>query len=153
MKITVLFCSLVLGCCTTLYAQQHYSCEDSRIGKIITKPITQSGIVHYENAITKMSDKRNEQTDGVSLHKDSLNNVYIARFYASKVLHLDLLFVYYGTGKDCRFQLTAIENEKMRAYRLNGEGQLINWDEKEHLTDADQKQMQKEVDELLKNFK
>jgi len=34
-------------------AQRHFPCDDSRIGKLILKPLLKDGVVHYELAIKK----------------------------------------------------------------------------------------------------
>ncbi len=139
--------------CTLLFAQHEYPCENTRIGKLIIKPLVENGKINYGNAITDVEDARHCNADGVSLRKDSLNNIYIVRFNESKGLHLDLLYVYYNADKSCRYQITKIENKKVQGYRLDENGKLVNWVEKEHLSDSDKKWMQKQVDDYLKKFK
>src|SRR4051794_34949479 len=78
---------------SSILSAQKYSCESSRIGKLITKPLLENGVVNYEKAITDKKDKRNYQADGVGMNSDSVNNIYITRWHFVNDEYINLLFV------------------------------------------------------------
>ncbi|HLG34823.1 MAG TPA: hypothetical protein VI757_08090, partial [Bacteroidia bacterium] len=43
----------------TYQAEQKYSCELMRIGKLIVKPLLKDSVIHYELAIQDKNDRRN----------------------------------------------------------------------------------------------
>lgn len=110
--------------------------------------------MHYEKAVTDKKDKRNNNADGVGINKDSANNTYITRWHTMKKNDdLNLLFVSNAADKTCTYQITETSKEKgIVAYHINGEGQVIDWDANEHLSDAQKKMQQKQVNDWLKYF-
>src|SRR5438045_1474989 len=127
--LTILF-GLIFS--SRLFAQK-YSCETSRIGKLITKPLVESGVVNYQKAITDKTDKRNYEADGVGMNSDSVNNTYITRWHFVNDEYINLLFVSNASDKTCTYQITTVSKSKRgnQAYRINGEGQVMDWDTNE----------------------
>jgi hypothetical protein len=142
-----------------LYAQlscaQPYSCETSRIGKLVVKPLMQGGKINYKKAITSAKDKRAATgKDITTLIENPGNdgNTYIARHLTiDEGRTIDLLFVSSRSGK-CTYQITSLSKEGISGIRLNEDGEVIDWEENSPLSDELKAEQQKLADEWLRYF-
>ena len=133
---------------------QNYSCETSRIGKMVIKPLIKNGIVHYQLAVKDTSDVRGKTEKDFTSILDNTSkdgNIYVARHISKGETDYDLLFVQEKSGK-CIYQVTRIGKGGLYGIRLNADGEVVDWDENTRNTPSMQKDQEKLAEEWLRYF-
>jgi hypothetical protein len=112
--------------------------------------------VHYDKAMKPFdkTDKRINDKDRVGLSKDSLGNVYVSHLLDVKGGTINLLFAFDKAKNLCTYQVTWMpDSSPAQSYRLDENGNVVDWDATQHLTDSEKKKMQKPVDGWLAQYK
>ena len=144
----------MLTCLSLQLSAQTYSCETSRVGKLVTKPLVKNETIHYEDLVTDKNDMRHSSADFTSMKKDSAGNTCIARHHAlDKERTIDLLFVSNKKTGKCTYQITLISTKEVpHGIRLDEDGGATDWDENTPLTYDMKKEEQKLVDQWIRYF-
>ncbi len=132
---------------------QPYSCDVTKIGKLIVKPLLENGTVNYKKAVSNPKVKVATVIDFTSIIRTPEDgNTYVARHHElDSTTAVELLFVCEKSG-ECIYQITSISKTGISGFRLNDDGEVIEWDENEILTNEIRQSQQEIVDQLLSYF-
>jgi hypothetical protein len=130
--------------------QDHFPCEDSRIGKLTTKSLLKDGIIHYEQAIKDV--QKIKHIDGVYFVKiDSMQQTCVFRsYYLSKDSMMELSFTYSHLYDHCNYFFLISGKKDYISVRLSDDGEVENLNADDY--SPIDKTKQKQVDALLKYF-
>lgn len=138
----------------TYQPEQKYSCELTRIGKLVVKPLLKDGVIHYELAITDVKDKRNKDEAGVGITKDSLQNTSVTRWRMLMKKILKLHFNCSADNQTCTYQLDVLsrDGQRLQTFLIDGDGNVAAWDSNDTLTNEQRISAQREINARLSNF-
>jgi hypothetical protein len=135
--------------------EQKYSCELSGIGKLVVKPLVKDSLIQYDNTFNGKFIECKSVQSGVSIIKESSGENTVIRFQWIKNKVLNLSFIHSPVDGNCIYHLKLFSDNGVEiiSFLLDGNGTILNRNDKEPSTNEERMSAQREVNAWLSYFK
>jgi hypothetical protein len=127
--------------------EQKYTCELSRIGKLIVKPLVRDSVIHYEYA-------NSDSSPTVTVIPDVKGLTSVVRYVRIRDRILNLSFLHKPRTNTCEYRLSIDfkNSEPTVSFCIDGSGNILSCNSNIQLTNEEIISKQREVNAWLTYF-